>query len=155
LRVCRDIFGSEERILELLAEPPRTLAHLDFRTDNMFFDRRGRLVLVDFQSISRQRGAADLGRFIGTSVPHSVRRKHLRDLIDAYADVIGSADSIGYRRDDLERDVRLGVLHWLTYALALLPDPILANGRLLRVVETWIDRLTAAVIEMYAMDALA
>ena len=83
-----------------------------------------------------------------------MRRKHLAELLDAYGDALSSAGVKGYERDELERDVRLGLLPWLVYALGLLPDPILSNGRLRRVVETWIDRLIAAATELDAFDAL-
>lgn len=144
-------FGSA---VELLDRRPRTLVHLDFRADNMFVDATGRLCLLDFEPLSRLRGPVDLATFIGTSLSHRVRRQHGRRLLDLYLQELRRHGVRGYRPEDLVQDTRLGLVRWLAYTVALLPEPEVASGRLRRILERWIDRFTFAAQELDAFVAL-
>ena len=56
------------RLLASLATPPSTLAHGDYRADNMFFDDDGSVVLFDFQVIGESTPAGDLAYFVTGSL---------------------------------------------------------------------------------------
>jgi len=53
---------------------PTTLIHGDFRLDNMFFDDRGGMTLIDWQLAMRAPSTTDLVYFIGTNLPTDTRR---------------------------------------------------------------------------------
>ncbi|MCU1352283.1 MAG: hypothetical protein JWM05_1492 [Acidimicrobiales bacterium] len=95
------------RVLPYLVERPHpwTIAHGDFRADNLLFggDRVG---VVDWQTVGHGPAAGDLAYFLGGSVTSDVRRAHEHDLVAHYADALGgrgvdvdrAALWTGYRR---------------------------------------------------------
>jgi Ser/Thr protein kinase RdoA (MazF antagonist) len=60
-----------------------TLAHGDFRADNLMFGS-GRPTIVDWQSCMMGQGAADLAYFLGSSLPVRHRREHEQSLVRHY-----------------------------------------------------------------------
>lgn len=154
LDVCRRLPGRVGEMLAILNQTPRTLAHHDFRADNLFFGPGGRVVAVDWEGVSRFRGGFDLGMFLGTSLPEDDFDRHAGALVSTYANHV-RLGGFDYAPHEVERDVRVGVLFQLVWACSLLPEPVLGTGRPLRVVETWLDRLTHAAIRLDAFAALA
>jgi hypothetical protein len=73
-------FG-EERFIG--ADCPLTVAHSDFRLDNMFFDG-DEVVVIDWQSANRGQGIYDLVNFVVGSLPIEQRRASERDLLSLY-----------------------------------------------------------------------
>jgi hypothetical protein len=120
---------------------------MDYRADNMFLDGNGRPWLVDNGIVSRLRGPADLGCFYGTSLTNSVRRKHGERLLDTYVSTLRRHGVADYDDSAFLRDLRLAVLRWLAYALALFPEPEVRSGRPRRILEEWIDRFAQAALE--------
>jgi aminoglycoside/choline kinase family phosphotransferase len=64
-----------------------TLAHGDFRADNLLFGS-GRPVIVDWQSCRMGAGTADLAYFLGSSLPVPLRREQEQSLVRHYHDVL-------------------------------------------------------------------
>ena len=62
---------------------PWTVAHGDFRVDNLLFGGP-RVVVVDWQTVLHGPGLGDLAYFLGASLPVEARRRHERDLVAAY-----------------------------------------------------------------------
>jgi hypothetical protein len=152
--IARKAAGEFGRAVRSLDRDPRTLVHLDYRADNMLIDHEGHLWLLDFESMSRFRGPVDLATFVGTSLSHGVRRAYAPRLLRLYLEELRRHGVADYGADDVLRDTRLGLIRWLAYAVALLPEPEVSGGRLRRILECWIDRLTFAVQELDAFSAL-
>jgi len=75
------------KLNKALAErAPWTLAHQDYRVENMLFGdaSNDEVVVIDWQGIGRGPGAYDLAYLIGGSMDTELRRMHERDLVDAY-----------------------------------------------------------------------
>lgn len=95
------------RLGAYIAEQPGqwTVAHGDFRVDNLLFGGP-RVVVVDWQTVLHGPGLGDLAYFLGASLPVEDRRLHERDLVAAYRERLGGlgvdigADECweGYRR---------------------------------------------------------
>jgi len=66
------------------ANDPRTIAHGDFRLDNMFFGDRGEFALIDWQMSMRSPGMADVVYFLATNVTPEVRRECEMDVLKLY-----------------------------------------------------------------------
>jgi aminoglycoside phosphotransferase (APT) family kinase protein len=64
-----------------------TLAHCDFRADNLMFGT-GRPTIVDWQSCRLGPGTGDLSYFLGSSLPVQHRREHEHALVRHYHGVI-------------------------------------------------------------------
>jgi hypothetical protein len=109
-------------LMGALSRPPLTLAHGDFRLDNMFFDG-SELSLCDWQLVSKARGPYDLAYFTTQSITVEQRREWERDLITRYADGLVSHGVSDYSLDDITRDYRVATLFCLVY-------PVIAGGSL-------------------------
>jgi hypothetical protein len=138
----------------MLAAEPLTPSHQDFRADNLFMTVDRRPMAIDWESLWRYRGGAELGRLLATSL----RSEHLASdgpaLTDLYARTVHEQGFIEYGRDEIERDVRLGFLRLMIRSVAQMPSPALGRGRPLRVVRTWAIRSCAAVRRFDAFDAV-
>src|SRR5690606_17604900 len=73
------------RIGDYVGDQPRpwTVAHGDFRVDNLLFGG-DRVAVVDWQTVAHGPGLADLAYFLGASLPVEDRRAHERDLVAGY-----------------------------------------------------------------------
>ena len=100
------------QVAEQLSEPPWTLAHGDFRADNLALatDEDRSVIVFDWQVASRSRGAADVAYFLpsigaGGSTPaaRDVLLRHFHEALLAH----GVTD---YPRECLQEDARLGAL---------------------------------------------
>jgi thiamine kinase-like enzyme len=87
---------------------PRTLAHGDYRLDNMLFPQGSSApMIVDWQTAGWGPPAADVALFLGGSLTTEARRAHWSDLLDIYHRSLVGEGITSYSRDQLERDVRL------------------------------------------------
>jgi aminoglycoside/choline kinase family phosphotransferase len=67
---------------------PWTLAHQDYRVENLLFGEpgSGKAVVLDWQGIGRGPGAYDLAYLLGGSMTVDARRQHEVELVHAYHD---------------------------------------------------------------------
>ena len=85
---------------------PLTVAHNDYRVDNLLFGGE-RVVVVDWQTVTRGPGVDDLSYFLGASLPTEVRRAHERDLVEHYRQRMAEG-GVDLEVDQLWRDYRWG-----------------------------------------------
>jgi aminoglycoside/choline kinase family phosphotransferase len=97
----------------LSLEPKRfSLLHGDYRLDNMLFDPdRGKVTVVDWQTLTVGLPARDVAYFTATSLVPEVRAQVEERLVDAYHDELLAHGVTDYARDTCWRDYRLGMLH--------------------------------------------
>ncbi len=81
------------RIVDFVAgrAAPRALVHTDYRLDNMLFATPAGgppLTVVDWQSPDRGTPLTDLSYFCGAGLLPPDRRRHERELVDAYANAL-------------------------------------------------------------------
>jgi hypothetical protein len=153
LRRLRGLGAHETAARMLLAQEPLTASHQDYRPDNLFLTADQRVVAVDWETIWRYRGGAELGRFLATGLRPDLLRRDGQALIDLYARTVADEGFNEYAKSEIERDVRLGLVRLMIRSVAQMPEPALGRGRPLRVVRTWAVRSTAAVKDLDAMDA--
>jgi hypothetical protein len=96
----------------LMADRHRfSLMHGDYRLDNMLFDPdRGRMTVVDWQTLGVGLPARDLAYFTGTSLVPSARSAADEDLVAAYHSELSNYGVTDYGRDTCWRDYRVGML---------------------------------------------
>jgi hypothetical protein len=152
--MLRQLAPAETAARELLRSGPLTMAHQDFRADNIFISAAGKPVVIDWEGIWRHRGGAELGRFLVTSLDTDVLRSDGPALVARYAAAVARNGMADYPRELVERDVRLGMVRHLVRALGQLPHENLGRHRPLRVVRTWAIRSDAAVRLFDALDAI-
>jgi hypothetical protein len=152
--MLRQLADAETAARELLRVEPLTMAHQDFRADNIFIAPDGAPVVIDWEGIWRHRGGAELGRFLVTSLDPATLRAHGNALVARYATAIARRGAFDYPRELIERDFRLGLVRQLVRALGQLPAENLGRGRPLRVVRSWAIRADIAIREFDALDAV-
>jgi thiamine kinase-like enzyme len=87
---------------------PRTLAHGDYRLDNMLFPEGSTTpMIVDWQTAAWGPPAADVALFLGGSLTTEARREHWARLLDVYHRELVAEGVTSYSREQLEHDVRL------------------------------------------------
>jgi hypothetical protein len=101
-----------DELLEAISQPPLTIAHGDFRVDNIFFgdSPEDAVVVIDWQLVCRGRGAYDIAYLLCQSMDVAGRRRHEMDVLRAWHDVLVAHGITGYSFDDAFRDYRLAVL---------------------------------------------
>lgn len=100
-------------VVEQFYAAPRTLAHFDYRADNLFFDDPARpdsVVVLDWQLATWGPGAYDLARLVGGSLPPAERGGHHEELVECWHDALVSGGVTGYSREDAWRDYRVGAI---------------------------------------------
>jgi hypothetical protein len=106
-RVDADIMALGERLVAKLPSylgdrrGPWTVAHGDFRLDNLLFgtDEAGPpVVVVDWQTVTHGPGIGDLSYFLGAGLISETRRSHEDDLVRAYHGALRAAgvESLGW-----------------------------------------------------------
>jgi hypothetical protein len=90
-------------------EGPLTVAHGDFRLDNMLFGTgpgAPPLAVVDWQTVTRGLGTADAAYFLGAGLLVEDRRTHERDLLRGYWEALRSRGVTDYAWETCWRDYR-------------------------------------------------
>ena len=146
------------RSLQLhLCRSPVTLAHLDFRSSNLFLCPTSgggvELALIDWQPLSIARGAYDLGYFLSQSIPTTQRRLLEDELLATYHHELARSGASGYSPDELADDYRLSVAYTSSYAVGtFLIDLANSTGR--GYAHETLTRAAAAVEDLDVSEAL-
>lgn len=106
---------------------PPTLAHGDYRLDNMMFGQSADappLVVVDWQTCTFGYGLNDVAYFIGAGLLLDDRRAIELELVSTYAEALGH-HGVSVDGNDLEHDYRLGSC--AGYVMAVLASQIVVQ----------------------------
>lgn len=110
-----------EHFLRYLTPPSKneTVVHGDFRLDNLMFDGRRELVVVDWQSPVIGSAGQDVAYFVGTSLEPNDRRGHERALVEHYHRELMRYSPANYTIDDCWRDFRhFSLAGWVMAVIA-------------------------------------
>jgi thiamine kinase-like enzyme len=162
-QVPREILDLGERfaprvidVLDKLAGHPWTLLHGDFRLDNLFFagGSEPSVTVIDWQIVSRGRGAFDLAYFVTGSVSPADRRAWEPDLLHLYHALLAEGGVEGYSFAQLTEDYRRSVLFTLLYAVIILGRLDMANERGMAVFQATLERTVSAILDQKAGELL-
>jgi hypothetical protein len=141
-------------LLNDLDQAPTTLAHGDYRADNILFDVDGTCVLLDFQLIGTGSGAYDLAYFVTQSLDADIAGKHEQALFDRWRDGLVKG---GVPEADLERmweDYRKAALFCLVYPIVASRGMDLTDRRQHDLVCVMNSRFSRAVDQLSLTDLL-
>lgn len=143
-------------LLASLATGPNTLAHGDFRADNILFDEDGSLVVLDFQLIGTGIGAYDLAYFITQSLSADDASKHERELFDRWVDGVlaGGAPTELVDKAALWHHYRSAALFCLAYPIIASRGMDLSDKRQFELVDCMNARFDRAVRELDLVSLL-
>ena len=114
-------FGpNSPHLLDRLAAMPLTVAHFDYRLDNLFFGDHEVVKMIDFQTSSKGGFIYDVGYLLSQSMTIEDRRTHEDDLLRAYHEALIAGGVDRYGLDQLRADYRVGVLYgWIIPVFAV------------------------------------
>ena len=143
-------------LLASLAQGPNTLAHGDFRGDNMMFDKDNSLVVLDFQLIGTGIGAYDLAYFITQSITADDASKYERELFDRWIDGVlsGGAPKDLVDKKALWENYRSAALFCLAYPIIASRGMDLTDKRSFELVDCMNTRFDRAVRELDLVSLL-
>tara|TARA_B110000438_G_C15772070_1_gene632368 strand:- start:256 stop:1356 length:1101 start_codon:yes stop_codon:yes gene_type:complete len=124
---------------------PVTLAHGDFRLDNIFF-QGSQLKVIDWQICVRTVGGYDLGYFMSQSLNIEDRRSQETALLEKYRETLINL-GINYPKDQLLEDYRRSVLFCLTYPVQA-SGVELVNERAVQLVTEMLNRVATAIEDL-------
>jgi len=107
LAVYEKFVGNYQKINQRFASrSPWTLAHQDFRVENVMFGATGseHVVVIDWQGIGRGPGAYDLSYILGGSMEPELRRTHEQELVSAYHNRLVECGITDYSMEQLRDD---------------------------------------------------
>ncbi len=136
---------------------PRTMAHGDYRADNLFF-RPGcpdvPFAVADWQIVFKGNAAFDLAYLLTGSLDVAVRRRRERELLALYHAGLMAGGVKGYSLDDCLDDYRFWVMLGFAWPVVAIGTLDTANERGLLLFKTWIDRAMAAIVDWDAQEML-
>ncbi len=141
-------------VMDQLGGSPWTLIHGDYRLDNLFFAPNDSLTVIDWQIISRGRGAFDLAYFLTGSLTPANRRAWEMELLHEYHRLLQDEGVKGYEFERLYEDYRRSVLFSFLYAVIVLGQLDTNNERGLAVFQATLERTVTAILELNAGELL-
>lgn len=134
-----------------------TMAHGDYRLDNMFFGNPGsgyELAVLDWQSPNRAWGAYDIAYFLYGNVDTPTRRAHEMDWLREYHRTLVENGVADYTFEQLLRDYRSSLLVSLGIWVVNASTLDTANERGKALFDIFFDRLNAAIMDLDALELL-
>ena len=125
LEIFEAFVGNYLKINTVLAQrSPWTLAHQDFRVENLMFSAEtdDSVVVLDWQGIGRGPGAYDLAYVLGGSMPAQLRRDHESELVATYHQALGTHGITQYSLEQCRED------YALAHLMGGLATPVLIGG---------------------------
>ena len=144
-------------LLQRLDAFPQTLAHGDFRLDNLLFGdgvETSPLTILDWQLLLRGPGAYDLGYFLSQSLSIEDRRAHEEDLLTIYHDHLLRGGVRNCDREELYQAYRMACLYCIVYPMIAGASLDAENPRALDLLRCSASRAWAAIEDHNAMDLL-
>jgi len=106
-RVAHRLGERFDAYIESLMDRPLTLAHQDYRLDNMLFGKPGapdEFVLLDWQLVQQSTGLTDLQYFISSNLRKEMRERHTGDLVRLYHEGLREGGVSTYSLDECRED---------------------------------------------------
>ena len=135
-------------LMSSLMAGPTTLAHGDFRADNMMFTKDNDFILYDFQLIGTGSGAYDLAYFVTQSLTAQDASKYEGELFERWLEGLRSNGVTDIDRDRLWLQYRGTALFCLVYPVVASRGMDLNEPRSRALVETMNSRFERAFNEL-------
>jgi len=146
-----------DRLAELHAQGPCTIAHADFRADNLIFDESSSeqpVIVLDWQLAQRNLGVYDVARVVCGSVPTEYQTGRYREFVDVWHDGLIANGVEDYSRDEAWRDYQTALLTCLYIPVAFHHLNSSEGGRGLKLARAYMHRIFHAAVECDATSVL-
>jgi len=157
VRAIKDRYlAAVPRMQQWMTSPPLTVAHGDFRMDNLFFGTApgdAPVAALDWQGVLREKAVADLAYFLSGSLPVEERRAHERDLIAKWHETLVHGGVSDYSGEQAWEDYRRAILYVWTIVVVIAGtlDPSNERGR--EWMTHMVDRAVTAIddLDLFAL----
>jgi hypothetical protein len=156
LKEIGERFGrTVKQLAHEFGKAPCTIAHADYRLDNLFFGGPDApLAVIDWQISFRGRGVFDVAYFTSGTLPPDERKAKERDLLHMYHDILTERGVKDYSFEQCWEDYRRGILFCIIYAVIGIGGLDMANQRGLDLSTAIADRTMAAITDLNAGELL-
>lgn len=142
------------QMLTMLAVPPRTFVHTDFRLDNLFFGDGG-VTVIDWQLSTRSSGVYDVAYLLSQSMDVELRRAHQDEILEAWHERLCRAGVADYPIEQARLDYAASVLVCVVVPVAAGADMELGNPRGEALVRAIAERSFSAALDVDAEAVFA
>ena len=159
LEVYKKFSGNYLKLNTTLANrSPWTLAHQDYRVENMMFGATGtrQVVVLDWQGIGRGPGVYDLAYILGGSMDITLRRAHEKALVNTYHAQLIEAGIENYSLEQAWDDYgHAHLMGGLATSMVTGGTMDLSNDRGLRLIATMARRHVTAALDHDGLSRLS
>jgi hypothetical protein len=144
-------------LIDAMAGPPLTIAHGDYRLDNIFFGAPGAahpVAVIDWQLTGPGPGIGDVAFLLASCIDPAIRRAHERRLVELWHGIAAGGRG-GYSLDDAWTGYRRMVLFCNFYTVIGIANLDAANERGVWLFNAWFTRRNAAIEELNAGELMA
>ena len=148
------IAQSGQKIEDLSKIGPRTIIHYDFRADNMLFNEKDEILVVDWQTALKSFGAFDVGRAICGSHHGVIEKNHHLEFLELWYEQLLKLDVTNYTFEEAWRDYRIGII--LSSYVPVAAHHFLSHegSRGISVLKAMIERIFYALNECEVLELL-
>ena len=150
--VCANRIYVHQDIYEIFSKGLLTLAHWDYRVENLFFTPEvDDLTVIDWQLMMAHKPGWDLAYLLCTNIKVDLRRKIFDESCEAY--LSGLRDSgIDFGRDELNKNMMLSLLAMMTFPVVGGANYDLENKRSKKLFEVLTERLFSSIEDYEAIS---
>jgi hypothetical protein len=137
---------------------PLTVAHGDFRMDNLFFGTdadHAPMSILDWQGCLRAKAVQDIAYFLSGSVTIEARRAHERDLIGTWHDTLVRGGVRDYSAEQAWEDYRRALLYVWTVVIVIAGTLDATNERGRAWMTQMVDRTVTAMADLDVLSQLS
>ncbi len=144
-------------LIENLPENKLTMSHVDYRADNMFFDRGtpdDPLIVFDWGGTLIARGVTNLAYLLGGSLTIDLRRRVEKDLVKLYYQRLLDRGVSGYSYDECRTDYLQGLLVFTIIAVLAFSTLDMSDPRGAELLRVAVDRWFTSIVDNDATSVL-
>jgi len=148
------IANSGQKIHDLGLITARTIIHYDFRADNMMFNDRDEILVLDWQVALRSLGAFDVVRAVCGSHHGLLESSHHLEFLEMWYEGLLQAGVTNYSREDAWRDYRISII--MSAYVPVVAHHFLSHEgtRGISIMHAMISRIFHAIHETDALELL-
>jgi aminoglycoside phosphotransferase (APT) family kinase protein len=140
-----------------MVEGHQTLAHTDYRADNLLFGAQPGhqpIVILDWSAVAKSKGVQDLAYFLTQNLSDHCRGNHEAELHALYYETLVKEGVDGYSFEEFDRDYEMGVLFNFVYAIVIASALDISNERATAFVGKLASRSAECIVERNLLETL-
>ncbi|MFW9821417.1 MAG: phosphotransferase [Candidatus Thorarchaeota archaeon] len=150
LEIGEKIYKNFAWLIESVPDENLTIAHFDYRADNLFFDSENHespVVVIDWGSPVVIGGILDIAYLLGTSMKLDLRRKYEEELIRYYLKQLEENEILSYDFDSAKYDYIRSLMAYAYLVPLGFTQLDMSDPRAVELSQAYSNRLFGAIID--------